>query len=84
MIDLGDKTKKYCVQVYFTTSASKCAGNIYCDSKEEYNKILDDNIDTLYDEGYISVNCSNDFDVGDIEVEEINFDEDKSYFEVNR
>lgn len=77
---IGAKSSKYAIQVYFIATASKFAGTIYCDSEEEYNKLLDENIDDFFDEGYISSNVSNDFDIGDSDVDGINFKEDCKYY----
>ncbi len=83
-MDIGDKSKKYCVPVYMIATASVCAGNIYCDTEEEYKKTLEDNINDLFEEGHFNVNCHNNFDIGDSEVESLDFDADKKYYEVNR
>ena len=82
MIDIGDKNKKYCVPVYLVATASICAGNVYCDSKEEYEKLLEDNVNELFEEGHFNVNCHNNFDISDGEIAEFNFDEDKQFYEV--
>jgi len=81
-MELGDKSKKYCMPVDMIATASICVGNIYCDTKEEYEQILNDNINDIHEKGYFNVNCHNNFDIGDGEIAEVNFDEDKQYYEV--
>jgi len=81
-MELGDKSKKYCVPVDMEAMANICVANIHCDTKEEYEQILDDNIDAIYDEGHFNVNCHNNFDVGDGEIAKFDFDEDKQFYEV--
>ena len=81
-MELGDKSKKYLVPVDMVAWASICVANIYCDNEEEYEQIISDNINKLHEKGHFSVNCHNNFDIGDGEILEIKFDEDKSYYEV--
>ena len=69
-------SKKYRVPVSTYLRVSKHAGYIECDSFEEYEKILDERYDEFLDEGHISTNVSNDFEVSsDIEVEEMGKDD---------
>lgn len=77
---IGNKKAKYAVTVTTQAWASKVCGVIYCDTEEEYEKLLDENFDELHDEGYFSTNISNDFDIGDVEIEEFNFEEDSQYY----
>lgn len=64
-----------CVQV------SKHAGYIECDTFEEYKKLLDESYDQLIDDGHISTNVSNDFELsGDIEIIEME-EEDIGFYE---
>ncbi len=79
-MELGDKKAKYAIQVSTKAYASKHVGVIYWNTEEEYNKLLDDNCDQIMEEGGFSTNVSNDFEVGDIDIEEIKFDEDKEYY----
>ena len=79
--DIGDVKSKYAIQVYATASASKYVGTIFCNTEEEYNQLVDDNYDLLHDEGSMSVNIHNDFDMGDIEIEEIDFSKDSKCYE---
>ncbi len=80
MITIGDKDKKYCIQVMMMATASNVAANIYCDTKEEYENLLNDNLNDIYNESHLDVNCHNNFDMGDGELEEVNFDKDKDYY----
>jgi len=79
-MELGDKKAKYAIQVGTKSYASKHVGVIYCNTEEEYNKLLDDNFDQIMDDGHFSINVSNDFDLSDVDIEEIKFDEDKQYY----
>jgi len=74
-------TSKYSVQVYAVTSASKVAGTIHCNTKEEYENLLEENFDQLHEDGYFNINCTNDFDIGDIELDEFDFEKDAKYYE---
>ena len=78
-MEIGNKKAKYAVQVYTKAYASKWTATVYCDTEEEYNKLLDDNCNEIHDKGYISTNISNDFDISDCEIDEIKFDEEKQY-----
>ena len=62
-------TKKYSIPVYLHTSASHCIGTIECDSVDEYyieaEKLWEEQ---EYDAP--STNVSNDFDLGDWDLDE--------------
>ena len=59
---------KYKVPVYVVAQASKVVGHIECDDYKSYIKELDNFMDSEPWEG-ISVNISNDFEVGDSDVD---------------
>ena len=80
-MEVGNKKAKYAIPVYTRAYASKFAGTVYCDSKEEYNNLLDENCDDLFEDGYISTNCTNDFEIGDVEIEDFNFVEESKHYE---
>ena len=67
------KEKKYAVQVYMVATATKCAGVVYCDNENEYTEIVDKNSNELFESGDFSINCHNDFDLGDADIEEVDF-----------
>ena len=80
-MELGDKKAKYAIQVSTKAYASKDAGVIYCNTAEEYEKLIEDNYDQILEKGHFSTNITNDFGLmSDIEIEEFNFDEDKEYY----
>lgn len=79
-MEIGNKEAKYAIHVNTETFASKYAGTIYCNTAEEYKELLEENFDQLHDSGYFSTNISNDFEVGDIELSEFDFDEDSKYY----
>lgn len=73
--------KKYKIPVIIVATASKVIGEIECDSLEEYNKKVDE---FLKKKGFPSIhtNISNDFEVGDSEIEEVKA-EDLTYYKQN-
>ena len=77
MSNFGKEDSKYCVPVYTVATVSKFAGNIYCNSVEELQQLFNNNNDNLFDNGYISGNCTNDFDIGDTNLEDLDLTEDE-------
>lgn len=80
MKEYGDTNAKYCVMVSTVAYASKCAGMVYCDNIEDLQSVIDDNYEDLLEEGYFSVNISNDFEVGDIDLEVSIKESDLEYY----
>jgi hypothetical protein len=80
-MEIGNNKSKYAIHVHVSTCASKYAGTIYCNSEEEYEQLLGENFDELHEKGHFSTNISNDFEVGDIEIDEFNFTEEAEYCE---
>lgn len=83
---IGNDKAKYAIPVYNVASASVYAGTIYCNTKEEYEELLNCNYDELLGAGHFNVNCHNNFDLSDSELDETstegdNFDTNKSYWE---
>ena len=65
-MEIGDKDKaKYVVYVDTRAYAYKTAGVVYCNSKEELYSLINENFGALNEEGRISVNISNDFEISD-------------------
>ena len=72
--------KKYRVPVSTYARVSKHAGYIECDSFAEYEKLLDKGYDKFIDDGHISTNISNDFELdGDVEISELEKDDIQHY-----
>ncbi|HIB78436.1 MAG TPA: hypothetical protein EYO58_12710 [Flavobacteriales bacterium] len=73
-------SKKYKVPVSTYVRVSKHAGYIECDSFAEYEKLLDEGFDKFMDDGHISTNVSNDFELdGCVEINELEKDDIKFY-----
>lgn len=73
---------KYKVPIYVTALASKVVGFIECDTHSEYEKKLKEFLKDDNWEG-INVNVSNDFEVGDseIDLEVLKNKDDLQYYE---
>ena len=68
-MEIGDKENaKYAVTVNTMAYAYKVAGKVYCNSEEELKTLVNDNFDELHDNGHISTNISNDFEIEDYEI----------------
>ena len=73
-------SKKYRVPVLTYVRISKHAGYIECDSFAEYKKLLDEGFDKFIDDGHISPNVSNDFELdGDVDIDELEEDDIQHY-----
>ena len=73
-------SKKYKVIVSTYVRVSKVAGYIECDSFEEYDTIMARDYENYLEEGHISTNISNDFELdGDVEVQVLD-PEDLKYY----
>ena len=55
--------KKYIIPISTYIQVTKYAGDIECDSFEEYEDILDDRFEEFLESGDIAPNISNDFEV---------------------
>jgi len=71
---------KYRIPVHTSTYATKHAGYIECDTYEEYQQQYIDREDEFYNEGHMSTNISNDFEIGDVEVGEMFTEADIQYY----
>ncbi len=72
--------KKFSVPVSTYVRVNKFVKNIECDSFEEYDTIMTRDYHELLEEGYISHNITNDFEVdGDTEVDIIEPEDFKFY-----
>ena len=74
-LTIEKKGAKYSIPVYTKSYATKISGYIECDSLEDYNLLVDENYDGLLEEGYFSVNISNDFELSDVDLEVSNYSE---------
>lgn len=83
---IGNEKAKYAVPLYNVAHASVYVGTVYCDTKEEYDKLVNDNYNELQNSGHFAVNVHNNFDLSDSELDESetegdNFDKNKKYWE---
>lgn len=69
-MEIGDKENaKYVVTINTVAYAYKVAGRVYCNSKDELDTLIDENFDALHENGHISTNISNDFEIEDYEID---------------
>jgi len=80
-IEIGDKKAKYCASVYTVAYASKYAGTVYYNTAAEYEELVDEYYNELLDKGYMSANIGNDFDLGDVEIQDEDNPESKYYLQ---
>lgn len=69
-MEIGDKENaKYVVTINTVAYAYRVAGRVYCNSKDELKALIDENFDELHENGHISTNISNDFEIDDYEID---------------